>query len=631
MERKRGLVEFQSSYGYDEEEDASDEEEWQSTPLSVTNCSRQAAISLLPPSKKPRIDSATTSSPGKIKTAPGKGTFQQPDCSLRHDRTIIHVDIDCFYAQVEMIRNPNLRNVPLGIQQKHIVVTCNYIAREQGVTKLSFITDAKKKCPDLVLVNGEDLTVYREFSGKVHSLLTQEFTPLVERLGMDENFLDVTDLVNTRLQNHTNETRSFVGAVYGTNSDENEIKMVNTCHCGCHESLKMGSVIAAEVRQAILNQVGLTCCAGIAHNKLLAKLVGGWKKPNMQSTLLPKDAENLLLGLRAKDIPGIGHSTAKKLQAMNVLSVTDLLSCPSQVLEREFGNLQTALMTKLCHGIDDSLVTPSGEFKSITDEDSFKKCSTLEDARKRLACLVEGLLPRVSSDRGAPETIKVTVRHHVDKSYKRESRQCRLPHVCFDDQIKARETLLMTCLKLFQKLVDVKKTFHLTLLGVSLLNFQKSPFAKSKNISNFFQKSFPNGNDSVSLISSPSTSTSCEVVELLHSDKISLSGHGVDKNVDHIGQVTGGTPIRKENELIVCPKGIDPQVFLELPLDVQKELKAQYTQQSKERQPKNSVTLEAKKCPAGILKSFVGDSSIKLTSKAKTCCGIQKYFVKDRT
>lgn len=631
MERKRGLVEFQSSYGYDEEEDASDEEEWQSTPLSVTNCSRQSAISLLPPFKKPRIDSSTTSSPSKIKTAPGKGTFLQPDCSLRHDRTIIHVDIDCFYAQVEMIRNPNLRNVPLGIQQKHIVVTCNYIAREQGVTKLSFITDAKKKCPGLVLVNGEDLTVYREFSGKVHSLLTQEFTPLVERLGMDENFLDVTDLVNTSLQNHTNETRSFVGAVYDKDFDENEIKMVNACHCGCHERLKMGSVIAAEIRQAILNQVGLTCCAGIAHNKLLAKLVGGWKKPNMQSTLLPKDAENLLLGLRAKDIPGIGHSTAKKLQAMNVLSVTDLLSCPSQVLEREFGNLQTALMTKLCHGIDDSLVTPSGEFKSITDEDSFKKCSTLEDARKRLACLVEGLLPRVSSDRGAPETIKVTVRHHVDKSYKRESRQCRLPHVCFDDQIKARETLLVTCLKLFQKLVDVKKTFHLTLLGVSLLNFQKSPFAKSKNISNFFQKSFPNGNDSVSLISSPSTSTSCEVVELLHSDKISLSGHGVDKNVDHIGQFTGGTPIRKENELIVCPEGIDPQVFLELPLDVQKELKAQYTQQSKERQSKNNVTLEAKKCPAGILKSFVGDSSIKLTSKAKKCSGIQKYFVKDRT
>ena len=334
-------------------------------------------------------------------------------------------------------------------------------------------------------------------------------------------------------------------------------------------------------------------------------------------------------------VTGIGHSTAKKLRAMNVLSVTDLLSCPSQVLEREFGNFQTALLTKLCRGIDDSPVTPSGEFKSITDEDSFKKCSTLEDARKRLSYLVEGLLPRVSSDRGAPETIKVTVRHHVDKSFKRESRQCRLPHVCFDDQIKARETLLMTCLKLFHKLVDVKKTFHLTLLGVSLSNFQKTPSAKSKNISNFFQKSCPNGNDSISLISCPSSSTSCEVVELLHSDKISLSGPGVDKDFDlnvQVMQCTGGTPIRAENELIVCPKGIDPEVFLELPLDVQKELKAEYTQPSKERQLKYGVTSEAKKCPAGIQKSFVGDlSSIKVTSKAKKCSGIQKYFVKDHT
>lgn len=67
----------------------------------------------------------------------------------------------------------------------------------------------------------------------------------------------------------------------------------------------MGSVIAAEVRQAILQDTGLTCCAGIAHNKLLAKLVGGWRKPNMQTTLLPEDAESLLSGLQARDIPGI--------------------------------------------------------------------------------------------------------------------------------------------------------------------------------------------------------------------------------------------------------------------------------------------------------------------------------------
>ena len=66
----------------------------------------------------------------------------------------------------------------------------------------------------------------------------------------------------------------------------------------------MGSIIAAEVRQAILQDTGLTCCAGIAHNKLLAKLVAGWRKPNMQTTLLPEDTESLLSGLQARDIPG---------------------------------------------------------------------------------------------------------------------------------------------------------------------------------------------------------------------------------------------------------------------------------------------------------------------------------------
>ena len=76
------------------------------------------------------------------------------------------------------------------------------------------------------------------------------------------------------------------------------------CPCGCYERLKIGSSIAAEVRKAILCETGLTCCAGVSYNKLLAKLVGGWKKPNMQTTLLPEDAESCLSRLNAREIPG---------------------------------------------------------------------------------------------------------------------------------------------------------------------------------------------------------------------------------------------------------------------------------------------------------------------------------------
>ena len=125
-------------------------------------------------------------------------------------------------------------------------------------------------------------------------------------------------------------------------------------------------------------------------------------------------------------LSGIGHAMAKKLRTINVLSVEDLLSCPNQVLEQKFGKPQAMLMTKLCHGIDDSNVIPSGEFKSITDEDSFKKCSSVEDARKRISNLIEGLLPRISSDGNVPDTVKVTVRRQTDNSLMR----VQFPHGC---------------------------------------------------------------------------------------------------------------------------------------------------------------------------------------------------------
>ncbi|CAH7034175.1 Poli [Phodopus roborovskii] len=98
-----------------------------------------------------------------------------------------------------MISNPELKDKPLGIQQKYLVVTCNYEARKLGVKKLMTVRDAKEKCPQLVLVNGEDLSRYREMSYKVTELL-EEFSPVVERLGFDENFVDLTEMVEKRLQ-----------------------------------------------------------------------------------------------------------------------------------------------------------------------------------------------------------------------------------------------------------------------------------------------------------------------------------------------------------------------------------------------------------------------------------------------
>ena len=116
-----------------------------------------------------------------------------------HRRCIIHIDIDSFYAQVEMNLNPELKDKPVGVQQKYLMITCNYIARNMGVKKSMNAKEAKKVCPELVLVNGEDLKNYREYSQRTFQLCKEQFQD-VERLGFDENFIDVTKTVDSMMK-----------------------------------------------------------------------------------------------------------------------------------------------------------------------------------------------------------------------------------------------------------------------------------------------------------------------------------------------------------------------------------------------------------------------------------------------
>lgn len=114
--------------------------------------------------------------------------MQRPHTLRRDDsRIIIHFDYDCFYAAVVEHENPALKFVPLAIQQKQIVVTCNYEARRRGLRKLQLITEAKKVCPDAVIVLGEDLTRFRNASKELCNFLTQAvWSNRAERLGFDE-------------------------------------------------------------------------------------------------------------------------------------------------------------------------------------------------------------------------------------------------------------------------------------------------------------------------------------------------------------------------------------------------------------------------------------------------------------
>lgn len=511
-------------------------------------------------------------------------------------KVILHFDLDCFYAQVEMIRNPALRDVPLGIQQKYIIVTCNYVAREKGVTKLMSITDAKQKCPELVLVKGEDLTHYREMSYKVTELL-MSFCPLVERLGFDENFMDITEIVGKRLAQ--SNTCVFQGHVYNNSLPDNRASV--------HPWLAIGSQVAAELREAIHSKLGLTGCAGIATNKLLAKLVSGTFKPNQQTTLLPEDVSHIMGSLGSlRKVPGIGHQTAKRLQALGVTSVQDLERFPLDHLVTEFGDPSARRLKNLVTGVDDTTVNPTGAPQSLSDEDSFKKMSSTKDVIEKIQELLQSLVGRMHKDGRQPQTFRLTIRKYTttNKWFSRESRQCPIPNhigqkVINGHSDEAVVQLLPLAMKLFQKMVDTSTAFHLTLINVCFSNLQTKAAAASKKgslMSFFSQSSSPRKTQTCSSQSrgdSPCSGSRC-ITDIgnphniiTHDSKTGSAEAFADfqpdsftvNKVDTVENAVQNCTLLSEQEKssfkpVTChlPPNVDPEVFKCLPEEIQKEL-----------------------------------------------------------
>lgn len=207
---------------------------------------------------------------------------------MDHSTVILHFDIDHFYSQVEEVMNPALKNFPVGIKQGNHIVTCNYEARKYGmdvvavirvlkllnvvyflagVEKWKPIEECLEKCPNLKIVPGEDLKNYKIFSNKITNLLTESFgSEIVEKLGLDEHYLDITHLVETKLKDSSDSDMYFFEGA--CSPDEDSFK---SCACGCERRLKVGSMIANDIRRKIIDKIGLTCSVGIAHNKLLGK------------------------------------------------------------------------------------------------------------------------------------------------------------------------------------------------------------------------------------------------------------------------------------------------------------------------------------------------------------------------
>jgi DNA polymerase-4 len=281
-------------------------------------------------------------------------------------RKIIHIDMDCFYAAIEIRDNPSLADKPVAVgglvEERGVLCTCNYIARKFGVHSAMPTFQAKRLCPDLIVLP-VSMSKYRQAADIIHQIF-REYTALVEPLSLDEAYLDVSDSLL------------------------------------CQGS---ATLIAKEIREKIWDSVRLVASAGVSSNKFLAKIASGWKKPNSLYVIRPEDISDFLEHLPIKKLYGVGKVTAEKLHHLGINTCSDLQKHSLNELTQQFGKFGSQLYDQ-SRGIDDRPVEPNRVRKSLSVETTFEKNISLADGCSDiLNQLYNELLNRVK--KSAPDRV----------------------------------------------------------------------------------------------------------------------------------------------------------------------------------------------------------------------------------
>ena len=215
------------------------------------------------------------------------------------NRKIIHIDMDAFYASVEQRDDPSLRGKPVGIgseDKRGVLCTASYEARKYGVHSAMSGVQAKRMCPELILMP-PNFKKYKQVSQQVHEIF-HRYTDIVEPLSLDEAYLDVT-------QNK--------------------------------QGIELAVDIAKRIKQEIYDELHLTASAGVSFNKFLAKVASDFRKPNGITVIHPSRAMHFIDNLPITDFWGVGHKTAETMHAMGIFNGVDLRQLSRLRLRQVFG------------------------------------------------------------------------------------------------------------------------------------------------------------------------------------------------------------------------------------------------------------------------------------------------------
>jgi len=338
---------------------------------------------------------------------------------------IVHVDLDAFFAAVEVRDNPDLAGKPLIIgalpSERGVVSTCSYEARKYGVRSAMSIKDAYRRCPHGIYMH-PNMHKYKEASQQVHEIWS-DYTDICEYVSLDEGFMDVTG-----------SEHLFGGA----------------------------AAIGHEIKRRTLDTVGLTCSVGIGFSMMSAKLASEEDKPDGFFEILTQQAlRDLIVDRTVRTIYGVGAKTADELQRIGITTVRNIYENPQGVIAL-LGNHGKQII-ELADGIDHRKVTPSSEVKSIGTEQTFQQDTTDFSYLKDVLLLTAQKLSFDVKLKGIyAHTITLKVTYADMKSITRSKS---------GDATNNAQTIYETAATLMDKI----ERRPIRLVGITLSNFTTSP------------------------------------------------------------------------------------------------------------------------------------------------------------
>lgn len=340
-------------------------------------------------------------------------------------RKIIHIDMDAFYASVEQRDFPELRGKPLVVggrpDSRGVVATASYEAREYGIHSAMACSAAFKLCPFAIFVPPR-FEVYGVVSRSIREIFSR-YTDLIEPLSLDEAYLDITE-----------------------------------------DKLNIGSAIdiAQDIKDTIKRELNLTASAGVSVNKFVAKIASDMNKPDGLTFIGPSKIESFMEKLRVEKFFGVGKVTAQKMKAMQLHTGADLKKLSEEQMTHHFGKTGK-FYYNIVRGIDNRLVRPHRETKSVSAEDTFSEDTNdpilLHEFLKRLSEAVSVRLARYNL-KGKTITLKIK---YADFKLQTKSHSVEFP-------IQAAESIFREAVLLLEAAEIGRRDIRL--LGVSLSNFK---------------------------------------------------------------------------------------------------------------------------------------------------------------